>query len=95
MRWFAAAALDTLLVVAVPKFVVAVASRTPASMTAVVELGVAVIVQLRYGVICCDPTLRLAAAPDCTASPTDTAIRPPTVNVSRLTTVMDRSGRGR
>src|SRR4029078_7553740 len=59
IRWFAAAALATAVVVAVPKFVAAGASRTPTSGTAVVELGVAVIVQLRYGVICCDPTLRL------------------------------------
>jgi hypothetical protein len=95
IRWFAAAALETAFVVAVPKFVPADASRTPTSATAVVELGVAVIVQLRYGVICCDPTLRLAAAPTCKVIAPETASSPATVRASRREPVMGRSGRGR
>ena len=43
-RWFAPTALETLFVVDVPKLVVGVACRTPASMTAMVEVGVPVIV---------------------------------------------------
>src|SRR4029079_9887493 len=79
IRWFAAAALEMAFVVAVPQFAPADAGRTPTSDTAGVEIGVAVIVQLRYGVICCDPTLRLAAAPTCKVIAPETASRPANV----------------
>src|SRR2546428_5952874 len=69
MRWFAPEAEDTVRVVNAPKLVLADPWRAVVSATAVVVAGVAVMVQVRYGVMFCEVRLRLAAEAARTPAP--------------------------
>src|SRR5207249_9232008 len=69
MRWLTLLPDETVLLLRVPKFDPGVPCRTVASVTAVVVAGVAVTVQVRYGVRFCDVRVRLAANAEATMPP--------------------------
>src|SRR5262245_19220336 len=95
-RWLAALALEPRCVVAVPKCVVALACLTVESMIDVIVAGVAVRVQVRYGVKPWDVRVRLAAAPPRNEASVETiAIDAMRIAANRPRSLTDRPGRGR